>query len=91
MQHLDLAREKAGIPFKINSAFRSVEYEKSQGRKGTSSHCFGLAVDIRCTTSLQRLKIVSALLEVGFERIGIGKTFIHVDFDQEKNSAIWLY
>ena len=28
---------------------------------------------------------------VGFQRFGIGKTFIHVDNDDQKKAAIWLY
>lgn len=91
MQRLDTARELAGVPFIINSAFRSVEYEKSKGRKGTSSHCKGCAVDLHCISASNRFNIVSALVKAGFKRIGIAKTFIHVDFDNEKDSFIWLY
>ena len=28
---------------------------------------------------------------VGFQRFGIAKTFIHVDNDDQKPNAIWLY
>jgi len=32
------------------------------------------------------------LLEVGFTRIGIGNTFIHVDIDKDKSqNVIWTY
>lgn len=89
---LDKAREIAGIPFKVNSAYRTVEYEKSKGRQGTSRHCFGLAVDIACYTSNFRYRIVSALIEVGFHRIGIGSNFIHADIGYKGSEPIiWLY
>lgn len=88
---LDEAREIAGVPFKLNSCFRSVEYEHNHARLGTSSHCKGIAADISCKGNLERLKIVTALIQVGFTRIGIGKTFIHVDYDKKKNPSIWLY
>ena len=89
---LDQAREYAGVPFKINSAFRTVEYEKSKGRPGTSQHCKGLAVDIACYTSNFRMRIVNALLVVGFHRIGIGSRFIHVDIGYKGSEPIiWLY
>lgn len=91
MKFLDEAREKAGIPFVISSAYRTVEHELSRGRTGTSSHCKGIAVDIACKTSLNRLKIVSALLACGAKRIGIHKSFIHVDLDYNKEQCIWLY
>lgn len=89
---LDEAREFAGVPFKINSAYRTVEYEKSKKRTGTSSHCFGLAVDIACYTSNFRFRIVDALLSVGFTRIGIGSNFIHADIGYKGSEPIiWLY
>lgn len=92
MLHLDECRHFAGIPFVINSAYRSVEYEKSKGRTGTSQHCKGLAVDLRCRTNAERFRIVSSLLAFGFRRIGIGSNFIHVD-DGYPNSEpiIWIY
>lgn len=92
LEMLDQARHDAGIPFKINSAYRSVEYEKSKGRQGTSRHCFGLAVDIACYTSNFRYRIVTALLLVGFNRIGIGSNFIHADIGYKGSEPIiWLY
>lgn len=92
MQKLDNARRIAGIPFVINSAFRSVEYEKAHGRKGTSSHTLGRAVDIRCNTNENRIIIVDALLRAGFNRIGIAKTYIHVDDSpKHKPYVMWHY
>lgn len=92
MDKLDKARELAGIPFVLNSAYRSKEYEISKGRAGTSSHTLGYAVDIRCNTSENRFKIVTALREVGFNRIGIAKTYIHVDNSpHHKPNVIWDY
>lgn len=88
---LDDARELAGVPFILNSAYRSKEYELSKGRTGTSSHCKGCAVDIRCSDSKRRYFIVQSLIAVGFMRIGIHKNFIHVDCDDSKRASIWLY
>jgi uncharacterized protein YcbK (DUF882 family) len=92
LQRFDRAREIAGIPFIVNSAFRTVAHERKQGRTGTSSHTTGHAMDIKATDGRQRYKIVTALLEAGFTRIGIGKTFIHADDDQSKvQEVIWDY
>ena len=91
MKFLDEAREKAGIPFVISSAYRTVEHELQRGRPGTSSHCKGIAVDIKCWSSVNRLKIVKALIECGAVRIGIHPKFIHVDLDYTKPQCIWLY
>ena len=92
LQRLDEAREYAGIPFIINSAWRSEEDNKRVGGKPTSSHLKGLAVDIKATSSRQRGLILDALRSVGFSRIGIAKTFIHVDMDFDKDQDVtWLY
>ena len=92
MDKLDAARELAGIPFVLNSAYRSTAWEKKHGRSGDGPHTHHCAVDIRCNTSQNRMKIVAALLSVGFVRIGIGKTYIHVDDDPAKaQNVIWHY
>lgn len=89
---LDEVREKAGIPLVLNSAYRSPDYEKAHGRKGTSAHMLGQAVDIRCNTSRNRFKIVKAALACGIPRIGIGKTYVHLDTSQiHAQDVIWDY
>lgn len=92
MDKLDAAREMAGIPFVLNSAYRSPAWEKSKGRTGTGAHTKGRAIDIRCSTSENRMKIVLSLLAVGFRRIGIGKNYIHADDDPTKpQNVMWHY
>ena len=89
---LNKARELAGIPFVLNSAFRCTEHNKDVGGSCTSSHLVGCAVDIRCTNSRSRWLIIQALIAVGFNRIGIAKSFIHVDDDMTKEpNLIWEY
>ena len=85
---LDDARELAKIPFKINSGFRCVKHNKKVGGVKDSSHVKGLAVDIACDDEKQRFIMVSALLKIGFKRILIYDTFIHVDIDLEKFNPI---
>lgn len=88
---LDKARAIADVPFKITSGYRSKETNKRVGGVSTSSHLKGLAADISCKDSSTRQKIVSALIQAGFTRIGIADTFIHCDTDKDKQDAIWLY
>lgn len=90
LRKLDEARTLARTPFILNSAYRSMDYEKSKGRSGTSSHCKGVAVDLSCKSSHVRMRIVSALISVGFRRIGVYPTFIHVDMDEDKITTMWL-
>ena len=92
MALLDCIREAAGIPLVLNSAYRSRDWEFSHGRSGNSAHTRGLAVDIRCNTSTNRYRIVAGAIVCGFKRIGIGKTYIHLDVDSSLPQAvIWHY
>ena len=91
LHKLDEARELAGVPFKITSGYRSPQHNLDVGGRVGSSHIKGLAVDIACVNSHQRQKILTALIQVGFKRVGIGKSFIHTDLDTSKPNAIWLY
>ena len=89
---LDRVREAAGIPLVLNCAYRSKAWELKQGRSGNSAHTRGLAVDIRCRTSANRYKIVLAALACGVSRIGVGKTYVHLDADRSlPQNVIWDY
>tara|TARA_R110000737_G_C14243936_1_gene425324 strand:- start:197 stop:520 length:324 start_codon:yes stop_codon:yes gene_type:complete len=91
LNKLDEAREYAGIPFAINSAYRSPTHPLSI-KNPTSSHIKGLAVDISVKDSNTRFKVLDALIAVGFTRIGIANSFIHVDMDFDKSqNVIWTY
>lgn len=92
LRMLDLVREESGIPLVLTCAYRSAAYDKAKGRSGNSAHTRGKAVDIRSGSSQTRFKIVEAAIRVGFTRIGIGKTFIHLDTDATlPQNVIWHY
>ena len=92
LRRLDTARGIAGIPFKINSGYRTSAHNTLVGGRVGSSHKKGLAVDIGYTGSRERYIILKALMEVGITRYGIAKTFIHCDVDNNKDQdVIWLY
>jgi zinc D-Ala-D-Ala carboxypeptidase len=92
IEKLDYARGNAGIPFKINSGYRTQEWNLKVGGRFGSSHKKGLAVDIGYNGSRERYLILSALMQVGITRFGIAKGFIHCDVDKSKDpDVIWLY
>jgi len=89
---LERARKLAAIPFKISSGYRSKKHNEKVGGVQGSAHTVGRAVDIISSTAEGKYKIVTALLHAGFTRIGIAKSFIHVDDDITKNiDRIWTY
>lgn len=94
LSKLDEARELAGVSFKITSGYRTPKHNTSIGGVKDSSHtnipCN--ACDISTPDSSTRYKIISSLLKVGINRIGIGKNFIHCDTDKKKSpNVIWHY
>lgn len=89
---LDEARGMYGKAMKVVSGARCPAHNKAEGGKRTSAHLKGLAADIRCLTSGDRFKLLNILLILGFKRIGIGKTFLHVDIsDTLPQEVTWLY
>lgn len=89
---LQSGRTLAGIPFIISSGYRCEEHNKEVGGKWDSSHLSGFAVDIAYPNSYDMLVILRAVLDIGFQRVGIGKDFIHVDNDPFKPGDImWTY
>ena len=88
-EKLDLARSIAKVPFNITSAIRCDKHNEAVGGLlVNSSHLKGYAVDIEATSSRARYKIVYGLIKAGFNRIGIYKTFIHVDNDPLKAEGV---
>jgi uncharacterized protein YcbK (DUF882 family) len=89
---IDEAREIYGKPIHVTSGYRTEAHNRKVGGVDSSSHLKGLAIDVACVRSDDRFKMLNALLEVGFNRIGIAGTFIHVDIDKNKSqNVIWTY
>lgn len=92
LELLDRVREDCGIPLILNSAYRSREWDIKKGRSGNSSHCRGMAVDIRCNDSSTAFKIVESAMRNGIRRIGVGNGYIHIDNDDSlPQGVLWNY
>ena len=86
VERLDLARGYAGVAFIITpgGGLRAVGTSKVKG----SAHEAGWAVDLRCSSSHQRFRILRALFAVGFTRVGVYDRHIHVDADPTKPQEV---
>jgi uncharacterized protein YcbK (DUF882 family) len=94
LEKLDYARGNVDgkMVFKINSGYRSEKWNLKVGGRWGSSHKIGLACDIAYNGSRERYLLVTALMQVGINRLGIGKSFVHCDVDKLKDKdVIWLY
>lgn len=88
VDQLILLQKYVGFQLTITSAYRSQDYERSKGRKGTSSHCRHIAVDVSARDSHTRFKVVVGAALANICRIGIGDTFVHLDIDETKPHPI---
>ncbi len=94
---LDLLREGCGFPLVVNSGCRCEKRNKEEGGVSDSDHlqksdgfCHG--IDIRCADNFQRYKILKEALSLGFNRIGIAKSFIHLgDWKDNPKERVWVY
>lgn len=92
LELLDSMREEAGIPFHINSGYRTEAHNILVGGKPSSAHTKGHAADVQATTGREKWLIIDAAIKAGIKRIGIAKTFIHIDNDYSlPQPSIWLY
>jgi uncharacterized protein YcbK (DUF882 family) len=87
-----------GGPIYVTSGYRTEFHNEKVGGVSGSSHLKGLAADVSDNIhgvkmkSNNRYSMIKALLEVGFNRIGVGNGFIHVDIDKDKaQNVIWTY
>ena len=100
MRRLQQMRDAVG-PIRITSGVRCRKHPESRTRP-TSSHVpndlgdiegkVGHAVDIAARGSGRRFRLLAAAIAADFVRIGIGKTFLHLDNDYKKSQGvIWDY
>ncbi len=78
----------------INSGARSPSHNRKVGGVSNSSHKIPpcKAVDIKAPSKFIRNRLVVAARDVGFKRIGVGKTFVHLDVDDLKSQYVaWGY
>ena len=98
---LDKLRTLLKKPINITSGCRCVEYNADLRARGYhsvdgSAHTISQkqlceAADIECSSSTYRRELVILAHSV-FSRIGISKSFVHVDSDDEKDQMVtWTY
>lgn len=88
--------KRTGFPILkwINSGARTPVHNRKVGGVYNSSHKIPVckAVDIKTPTRAIQRKVAYEARRIGFKRMGIGKTFIHLDVDRRKKQYVaWGY
>ena len=93
VQMLDAGRLHCGFPFIVHSGMRTTSHNLAlKGAVKDSAHLRGWAADIGAPTSGMRFALLAFAFLYGVPRIGIGKTFIHLDLDKSMPQHVqWLY
>ena len=91
LKKLDKIRADFGSPLRVNSGYRTKLHNAVIGGRVGSSHLKGVAVDLRCNNSADRTLLLNAIYKNGIKRVGIANNFIHIDIDNNKGAACWLY
>ncbi len=92
MRLLLVTRLEAQMPFIMTSGWRTPQRNEDIGGNWRSAHLTGWAGDVKAVFSWQKFTIINAALTAGFNRIGIGNTFIHLDNKPGYvENVIWTY
>jgi zinc D-Ala-D-Ala carboxypeptidase len=89
---LDKIREEYGKPMVVKSGYRCKKHNDEVGGVPESAHVDGVAADIGCSFAGDRMKLVTLAIANGITRIGIAKTFVHLDTSKDlPRYILWLY
>ena len=90
MDMLQQLRDAMGTALYITSGYRCRAHNLNVGGSMRSFHLLGQAADISVDQSGDRVNLVGHALRLGFNGIGIGKKFIHVD-NRSTQKVMWVY
>lgn len=96
MRKLDVLRGMVGQGFTVTSGYRCPDHNESVSSTGRDGpHTTGRAVDIKANSRLKML-ITQAAISQGITRVGVAKSFIHIDDlteqdDGVSNNVMWTY
>ena len=94
LEILDQIRNSLGRPVIITSGYRCSKHNATLDNSvSDSAHTSGLAVDISCRSSRDKYEILQeAMIRGSVTRVGIGRSFIHIDVDSSKpQRLVWTY
>ena len=92
LEKMELVREDVDRPLTASSGSRCPAHNKAEGGKPLSAHLDGYALDIKTANGRERYEIVTAGLRAGFTRIGVARSFVHLDCHPDKFPEVfWSY
>jgi len=90
LEKLDDLRHKCGFPFIITSGYRDPTHSIEARKAKAGTHARGIASDIRINNGNEAYDIIKNAQSMGFNGIGVAKSFIHVDI-RKGMPVVWSY
>tara|TARA_R110002012_G_scaffold221506_1_gene393036 strand:+ start:1422 stop:1763 length:342 start_codon:yes stop_codon:yes gene_type:complete len=90
LEKLDDLRHVCGFPFIITSGYRDPTHSIEARKAKAGTHARGIASDIQINNGNEAYQIIKNAQSMGFNGIGVAKSFIHVDI-REGMPVIWSY
>jgi uncharacterized protein YcbK (DUF882 family) len=90
LEKLDDLRHVCGFPFIITSGYRDPSHSIEARKAKAGTHARGIASDIRINNGNEAYDIIKNAQSMGFNGIGLAKSFIHLDIRQGM-PVIWSY
>ena len=90
LEKLDDLRHVCGFPFIITSGYRDKTHSIEARKAKAGTHARGIASDIRINNGNEAYQIIKHAQSMGFNGIGVAKSFIHVDI-RKGMPVIWCY
>ena len=85
---LEVLRERAGTPIRINSGYRSPQLNRKIGGAANSNHLTGCAADIRVENMEQLIRYAAILLDYADKT---NQEFDELLIEKNRHGAIWLH
>ena len=85
---LEVLRERAGTPIRINSGYRSPQLNRKIGGAANSNHLTGCAADIRVENMEQLIRYAAILLDYADKT---NQEFDELLIEKNRYGAIWLH
>lgn len=90
LEKLDDLRHVCGFPFIITSGYRDKTHSIEARKAKAGTHARGIASDIRINNGNEAYQIIKHAQSMGFNGIGVAKSFIHVDI-RKGMPVVWSY
>lgn len=91
VERLERLRRGLGRALVVVSGRRCEAHNQAVGGVTASEHLTGEAVDVACASPRERFELLEEALRTGFDRVGIGKNFVHLGIRAVPSQVVWLY